>query len=191
MTAVALRESSPLPASDAERAARLTGMFDAHYDAVWRTLRRLGVTDADDAAQRVFVIAARKLDAIEVGREAAYLFGVAAKIASEIRRRTPERHEVHDERVLAALADDASGPEEALLAHEAREALDVTLDGMPDDLRLVLVLVELEGLSLPELADTLGVPLGTATSRLRRAREAFTKSARRTRSRLAPGGTGQ
>lgn len=188
MTALALPEATSTASSDAERAARLTALFDAHYDAVWRTLRRLGVTDADDAAQRVFVIAARKLDVIEAEREAAFLFGVAAKVASEIRRRTPERREVHNDQLLGMLPDDAHGPEEALLEHEAREALDATLDGMPDDLRLVLVLVELEGLSLPELAHTLNVPLGTATSRLRRAREAFTKSARRTRARLAPGG---
>lgn len=187
MTALAVMPT-PAATNDKERSARLGAMFDQHYDVVWRTLRRLGVTDADDAAQRVFVVAARKLDIIEPGREAAFLFGVAAKVASEVRRRTPERREVRDERLLAMLPDDASGPEEALLAHEALEALDATLDGMPEDLRIVLVLVEIEGRSLPELATMLDVPLGTATSRLRRAREAFTMSARRTRARLSPGG---
>ena len=47
------------------------------------------------------------------------------------------------------------------------------LDGLTDDLRVSFVLYELEGLSSPEIATLLGIPLGTVASRLRRAREAF------------------
>ena len=84
----------------------------------------------------------------------------------------------------AKIADDAPGPEEVLLESEARDALDATLADMTDDLRVVLVLVEIEGLSVADLAASLDVPAGTAASRLRRAREAFTASARRVRARL-------
>lgn len=183
-------EPSPHAGEDAEHAehvaARIATMFDAHYDAMWRTLRRLGLSDAnaDDAAQRVFVIASRRIATITAGEEGRYLYGIAMKVASEMRRRDPARREVVDPRVLAAIADDASGPEELLLESEARDALDETLAGMADDLRAVLVLVEIEGLALAELAAVLEVPLGTATSRLRRAREAFSASARRVRARL-------
>ena len=177
--------------SDAERvlAQRVEAMFDAHYDAIWRTLRRLGVSDgnADDAAQSVFVVASRRIATIVVGEEGRYLYGIAVKVASEARRRDPARREVVDPRLLEEIADDARGPEELLLESEARDALDETLSAMPDDLRAVLVLVEIEGLSLAALADVLEVPLGTATSRLRRAREAFSASARRVRARLAHG----
>jgi RNA polymerase sigma-70 factor (ECF subfamily) len=179
-----------MPCEDeAARAHRFEVMFDAHYDAVWRALRRLGVPDAqvDDAAQRVFVVASRRLDEIIVGGEGRFLYGIAMRIASEVRRRDPARREIRGEETFAVLADDAPGPEESLLDHEAREALDETLDGMPDDLREVLVLVELEGVAVNEVATMLAVPIGTAHSRLRRAREAFTKSARRVRARLSGG----
>lgn len=170
-------------------AARVAAMFDAHYDAVWRTLKRLGVPAAnvDDAAQRVFLVASRRLDTIVEGDEGRYLYGVALRVASEIRRRDPARREVSDASAIDAVADEAPGPEQALLESEARDALDAALADMPDDLRAVLVLVEIEGLAVPDLAGLLEIPVGTAASRLRRAREAFSVSARRVRARLGLG----
>jgi RNA polymerase sigma-70 factor, ECF subfamily len=186
-----LRCSAESADAEAERARRVSAMFDDHYDAIWRTLRRLGIPDADvdDAAQHVFVTAARRIDTIELGHEGRYLYGIAVRVASELRRRAPSRHEVADDGALAKIADDAPGPEQVLLENEARDALDATLADMTDDLRAVLVLVEIEGLSVADLAASLEVPVGTAASRLRRAREAFTASARRVRARLEFAGT--
>lgn len=173
-------------AREVEHARRITVLFDAHYDAIWRTLRRLGIPDADsdDAAQRVFVVAARRLDELEAGHESRYLYGIAVRVASELRRRSPAHHEVTDEHMLSAIADDAPGPEQLLLESEAREALDEVLGAMPDDLRAVLVLVEIEGVAVADLATLLEVPVGTAASRVRRARAEFTACARRVRARL-------
>lgn len=190
MIAVArTRDVSSVHARPAETPDRVAAMFDAHYDAIWRTLRRLGVADAhvDDVAQQVFIVAARKVDGIVPGHEGRYLYGVAVRIASEHRRRHPSRKEIADESALASLTDDAPGPEQALMAHEARAALDATLDGMPDELREILVLVEIEGFSVPEVAGIFDIPVGTASSRLRRARESFTENARRVRARWARG----
>ncbi|HEY8075370.1 MAG TPA: sigma-70 family RNA polymerase sigma factor, partial [Labilithrix sp.] len=122
---------------EAARAARFDAIFDEHHDAAWRTLRRLGVPEAhvDDGVQRVFVIVARRMDGIEPGGESRYVYGVALRVASEMRRRDPSRREVSGDAALAALADDAPGPEESLLEHEARRALDEALGAMPDDLR--------------------------------------------------------
>ncbi len=176
-------------ATASTRESRLEAIFDAHYDAIWRTLRRLGVPEAgvDDAAQRVFLVAARRLETIAEGHEGRYLYGIAVRIASEVRRRDPARREVNDDIVLSTLPDETPGPEEQLLESEAREALDATLAGMPDDLREVFVLIEIEGLSAPEVAALFAIPQGTAASRLRRAREAFQESARRVRARLHHG----
>jgi RNA polymerase sigma-70 factor (ECF subfamily) len=184
MSAAAVAVDTPRDASD--DAERLTAMFEAHHDGVWRALRRLGIADAqvDDAVQRVFMVATQRLATIRRGEEGAFLYGVALRLASEMRRRDPVRREVATKGALAHMADDAKGPEEALLEHEARAALDATLAAMPDDLREVLVLVELQELEVAEVARILGVPVGTASSRLRRAREAFTSSARRVRARL-------
>jgi RNA polymerase sigma-70 factor, ECF subfamily len=168
-----------LPASskvEAAREARLRQIVDAHYDAVWRVLRRLGVPshEADDAAQRVFLVTARRLDEIDPERECAYVMGIAVRTASEARRTLRRRRE--DPTVDGAEWPDLSdGPEALLDRKRARAVLDAILDAMPPELRSVFVLHELEGLSLPEIAATHGLPLGTATSRLRRARELFRK----------------
>jgi RNA polymerase sigma-70 factor (ECF subfamily) len=67
-------------------------------------------------------------------------------------------------------ADQAPGPEELYDTKQRRLALDQALATLSLDQRTVFVLFELEGFSLPEIAESLGIPLGTATSRLRRAR---------------------
>src|SRR3954462_13970488 len=78
---------------------RLSEMFHHHYDFVWRSVRRLGVTpDAvDDAAQEVFVVASRKLGSIEVGKEKAFLFGTAIRVASDTRRAVQRRRQAPSE----------------------------------------------------------------------------------------------
>jgi RNA polymerase sigma-70 factor (ECF subfamily) len=169
-----------LPASSKAEAlareARLRRLVDAHYDAVWRVLRRLGVPshEADDAAQRVFVVTARRLDEIDPARECAYIMGIALRTASETRRTLRRRRE-------EAAADGAEWPDladspEALLDRKrARDLLDSIVAAMPLELQTIFVLRELEGLTLPEIAAIQGLPLGTATSRLRRARELFRK----------------
>jgi RNA polymerase sigma-70 factor (ECF subfamily) len=168
------------------RNARAHAMFEANYDVVWRTLRRLGVpdADADDAAQKVFLVGAARLDDIVRGHEGRYLYGVALRVASEVRRRSPSRRETHDEPWLLALPDGSPSAEDALLAHEARSAIDEVLAEMPDEQREVFVLIEIEELTLPVVAELTAVPLGTATSRLRRARESFEEGVRRLRARL-------
>ncbi len=71
-----------------ERSRRFRALVDRHFEFVWRSVRRLGVPpgDADDAAQEVFVVAARKLDALEPERERSFLFGTAVRVASTRRR---------------------------------------------------------------------------------------------------------
>lgn len=64
-------------------------------------------------------------------------------------------------------------PEQLLESKQRRAVLDAALEALPMDQRTVFVLFELEGFSLPEIAESLQIPLGTATSRLRRARHRF------------------
>jgi RNA polymerase sigma-70 factor, ECF subfamily len=154
--------------------ARLERLVDEHYDAIWRSLHRLGVSDGmvDDAAQQVFVVAARKLGAIEPRGEKAYLMGIAVRVASDARRTTARRREVSDDDTVEREAPDPS-PEELVDQKRARQLLDRVLEAMPMDLRAAFTMFEIEGMSVPEVASALGVPGGTAASRLRRAREQF------------------
>jgi RNA polymerase sigma-70 factor (ECF subfamily) len=155
--------------------SRVTAMVHAHFDFVWRSLRRLGVPAeaVDDAAQEVFWIASRKVDRIEAGRERAYLFGVALRFASDVRRAKARRREHSATPLLEGVIDLDADVEILVDQKHARELLDVVLDTLPLDLRTVLMLSEGEELTMAEIAALLDVPPGTVASRLRRARQAF------------------
>jgi RNA polymerase sigma-70 factor (ECF subfamily) len=157
---------------------RFRGLFDEHFAFVWRTLRRLGVREASlaDASQRVFLALSGRLDDVEEGDERAFLFGTARRVAADYRRLR--------ENTAAETADDIEdtrlpSAEELVDQKRARELLDRLLDTLSPDLREVLVLHEGDGLSQPEIAAVLGIPQGTAASRLRRAHEEFRAALRR------------
>jgi len=154
---------------------RFATMFHDHYDFVWRSVRRLGVpADAvDDAAQEVFVVASRKLDAIEPGREKAFLFGTAVRVAADSRRAVLRRRQSSstDQPEPADTVTPALG--DLVDQKRARELLDDLVGQLPEDLRPVFVLFELEGMTMAHIASCLELPPGTVASRLRRARELF------------------
>jgi RNA polymerase sigma-70 factor (ECF subfamily) len=163
-------------ASDLERAARESFQF------IWRCLRRFGVRpdDAvDDAAQRVFEIAAMKREVIQPGHERAFFFRTALHVAQETRRRVRRQREVISQEMVEAQVDASTNPEESLERQRWREVLDALLDDLPLELRAVFVLYELEGLTMAEIARLLELPAGTVASRLRRAREEFHAQAQR------------
>ncbi len=175
------RESDDAAGEAVTRERQVRALVDAHYEFVWRALRRLGVRDADveDSVQRVFLVATRKLDAIRAGSERSFLFQTALRVAADDRRRDRRRREVP-----ASDDDDADPaidcePEELVDMRRAREALDEILDGMDLDLRAVFTLFELDELTLTEIAELLSIPRGTAASRLRRAKAFFRQKASR------------
>jgi len=184
----------PAPGEDERLTAdpsRLRSLVDAHFDFIWRSLRRLGLQapDADDATQRVFWIAARKLDLIEPGRERAFHFCTACHVARDVRRASHRRKEDLSDGI--DVEDGQASAEELVDRGKAREALDRALDSMPIDVRAAFVLFELEEMSVPAIAFLLGVPVGTVASRLRRGRELFHAAALRFRARDAFHGGGQ
>ena len=169
----------------ARREARLRRMLALHFDAVWRTACRLGATPAraDDVAQEAFLIAARKLEHVDPERERQFLMGVAVRLTANVRRAIAARAEVSSERGAHEQIDPTPGPDELLERKRFREVLDAILCSMPDEQRDVFVLCEIEGLSGPEAALALDMPLGTVASRLHRARVRFHALATRYRSR--------
>lgn len=154
---------------------RLTRLFHEHFDLVWRTVRRLGVPPEalDDAAQEVFVVASRRLDAIAPGKERAFLYGTAVRVASCARRSVQRRRRAPQTDDELELPDGGPAPDELVEQKRARELLDAIVADLPDDTRPVFVLHELEGLTMEEIAACLELPPGTVASRLRRARELF------------------
>jgi RNA polymerase sigma-70 factor (ECF subfamily) len=166
--------------------ARFRELVDRHYEFVWRSVRRLGVrrSDVDDAAQEVFLVAARRLADFGADRERAFLFGTAARVASTRRRNERRRPEELDAESDARPAGELD-PEELAELARARPLLQEILDGMTDELRAVFILSELEELPVREIAEVLGVPQGTVSSRLRAAREKFHAGIKRLQARAA------
>jgi RNA polymerase sigma-70 factor (ECF subfamily) len=153
---------------------RAEALVRANFSFVWRTLRRFGVmeAEADDAAQRVFVVVTQKLDQIEPGRQRAFLFGTAVRIADKVRRANARRP-VNDGIEPDAQCALAPSAEELVDQRRARQLLDSILDRLSEDLRVVFVLYEVEQMTMAEIADLLALPPGTVASRLRRARQLF------------------
>jgi RNA polymerase sigma-70 factor (ECF subfamily) len=156
---------------------RVAELVQRHHDFVWRSLRRLGVHvgDVDDAAQHVFLIAARKLDAIRSGCEASYLYQTALRIASDYRKSKKRHSEVDYVEAFENPNPSDTNPsiDEMMDMRRARAKLDAVLDAMPTDLRAVFVLHDIEQVTMAEIAELLDVPSGTVASRLRRARKLF------------------
>ncbi len=169
--------------------ARFRALRHEHFELVWRSLRRLGVpaADVDDAAQRVFLLAARKLANITAGSERSYLFGIALRVASHARRAIKRRGEIGDD-ALAAHEDPVPAADELLDQRRARDLLDEVLASLPLDVRAVFILFELEQMTLAEIAALIGAPQGTAASRLRRGRELFQAEVARLKARTPRNG---
>jgi RNA polymerase sigma-70 factor (ECF subfamily) len=177
----------PMPETDSERHERLARASADAFQFIWRLLRRLGVYPdpaVDDAVQRVFEIAARKAAQVTQGAERAFFYKTAVLVAAEERRRQKRALARHAESEELELSSGELDPEAALEMRRNRERLDEVLDALPEKMRHVFVLYELEGLSTVEIAVLLEVPEGTVASRLRRGRERFSAAAKRMRARL-------
>ncbi|MFZ5893952.1 MAG: RNA polymerase sigma factor [Myxococcota bacterium] len=164
----------------AETSEHFRELVTQHFDFTWRSLRRLGVpeADVDDAAQEAFVVLARRLADVEPTRERAFLFATCVRIAS-VRKRSQRRRREHNEFEFEEIPHPAPSPEDLSGLSRARRLLQNILDHMSEDLRSVFILAELEELTAPEISALLDIPIGTVGSRLRAARDRFKTSVER------------
>jgi RNA polymerase sigma-70 factor, ECF subfamily len=165
------------PTASPERARTLVV---EHFDFIWRLLCRLGVplSDAEDAAQQVVIVACQRLQAIPVGGERTFLYGTALRTAATLRRNARRRSRWVQTGPADAPAPGLQ-PDEDLERRQALRFLDEVLERLPDELREVFVLCQIEELTAPQVASIAGVPVGTVASRLRRARREFTQQVKR------------
>jgi RNA polymerase sigma-70 factor, ECF subfamily len=160
--------------------AEITLVFDdvyrAHFAFVWRSARRLGVREAslDDVVQEVFVIVHRRLADFE-GRSSirTWLFGITLRVARDHRRSTARRSPLGDAIDPDTLRATSSSPAESMEKAEAVRLLHTLLDELDDERREIFVMAELEQMTMPDIATTLGVNVNTAYARLRAARQMF------------------
>lgn len=158
-------------------------VYREHFRFVWRSLRRMGVAEAnlDDVAQEVFLIVYRKLPTFEARSSLrTWLFGIAFRVASDHRRRPEQKL-----RVAASsepgeeLPDLGPGPLESLEQRDRARLLESLLATLDEKKRAILILADLEGFSAPEISESLGIKLNTVYSRLRLAREDFSAAVAR------------
>lgn len=171
---------TPAPGPAVVGAPAFADVYTGHVAFVWRSLRRLGVreADCDDAAQEVFLVVHRKLAAfLGPSPIRTWLFAICLRVASDHRRRAAARRELVGERVPDQAM--AAPQPEALARAQARALLDGILDRLDDDKRAVFVLYEIEQLCMNEVAATVGCPLQTAYSRLHAARKQVDEGVRR------------
>lgn len=168
--------SSPPPAL---ASLDFRAVFDAHVSYVAATLSRLGADDRDrdDLVSEVFVRVHRSLASYDPARPMKpWLFAFAARVASEHRRLARHRREVFAE---VDVASPDLAPDQALEQRQSRALLDRALAELDDDKREVFVLHDLDDTPIPEVARALGIPEGTAYTRLRAARAELTATVRR------------
>mgnify|MGYP002631485957 CR=1 FL=1 len=159
--------------NDAQR-EQLRVMYNAHLRDVWHTLRRLGVPqrDLEDACHETFMVAFRRLPDFDPARPAKpWLCGIAWRVAAAWRRRAGARL-VHVG-IDRDPADPAPDVTEALERHGQLAVVNAALAALPEAQRDVFVLHELDGLSMPEIAEAIETPINTLYSRLRLARARF------------------
>jgi len=172
---------SPLPALCRTLGddATVRAAVDAHYDPVWRFLRRMGVPEGhvEDAAQQVFLVLARRGAGVAPESVRSFLFGTALRVASDVRRKRERLAETAEVDALRHHRHPDPDAEDQLSQRQLRHHLDRLLDELAPELRAVFVLAELEEATMAEIARLLSIPAGTVASRLRRAREVFAERA--------------
>ncbi|HKO49610.1 MAG TPA: RNA polymerase sigma factor [Polyangiaceae bacterium] len=153
-------------AVDGDPSARLGSLIRKQFGFVWRLSRRIGLfeSEVDSAVREVFEAAAQRIGDIRSGNERAFLFSTTLHVAARVRRNRGEQTaSVERARTLGDLDE----------AGRARQTLGTLLERMPLELRVVFVLREIEQFSSIEIAEIIGIPLSTVTSRLTEAQADF------------------
>ena len=152
--------------------------FDEELDYLFETLRRMGAgpREVEDLAQEVFVVLHRHWPTLDTTRPLRpYLFGVAFRIVCAHRRRRAR------EIPYAALdaEDGAVSPEGSLQSKESVALLFAALERVPLPRRAVLVMHDLDGVPVAEVAQRLSISRFGTYARLRKARKELAAAVRR------------
>ncbi len=152
-------------------------VYAQHAAFVFRVLKGMGIAERslEDAVQDVFVVVHRRLPEFD-GRHKVrtWLFEITFRVACEYRRKQQRarNQEVFTEAFPAVTATPADQLEE----RELLNAVAATLDKLDDQKRAVLMLADIEELSVPEIAELTQTPVNTVYTRLRRARADFQRA---------------
>jgi RNA polymerase sigma-70 factor, ECF subfamily len=161
------------------KAAALTfeTVYEQHFDFVWSMTRRFGVPPEtmDDVVQEVFMVVHKKLHTLESPEALrSWLYGIVRRRASGHHRQSWTQKTTGGVGVEDMPdVDGMQSPADLAEQSDSVRTLWALLDSIDPPKREVFIMAELQELTCPEIAKALNIPLNTAYSRLRHAREAF------------------
>lgn len=151
---------------------------DLAFNVAYRML-----SDADaasDATQNAFISAYRHLASYRGGSFKSWVMRIVTNTCYDELRRQKRRpttplepvNEENDDEIESPewMKDDSPSPESMLESNELDQAIQSCLKGMKEDFRLVVIMIDIQGMDYQEVSDNTGFPLGTIKSRLARAR---------------------
>ena len=145
---------------------------DAIFAVVLRTVRNRAT--AEDITQDTFISAFRKISSYRGGIFRAWLFRIAKNASLDYLRKVARRGESSIEEDIVYFSeiveDDSQDPLADALNSELARLIDHCLDGLSEDHRFAMVMIDIEGYQYDEAAESIGVSIGTVKSRLNRAR---------------------
>jgi RNA polymerase sigma-70 factor (ECF subfamily) len=177
---------TPAPAIAPEHELRraFEATFEAEFDYVWVSLRRLGIPerDVEDVTHDTFMTVYKHFRSYDPARPIRpWLFAFACRVASDYRRlgRNAREQLTADGDAPEDLSQMAHNIESDVARREEAKLVEQAIAYIHEERRPVFILAELEEQPVPVIAEALGIPLNTAYSRLRLAREDFRNAARR------------
>jgi RNA polymerase sigma-70 factor (ECF subfamily) len=181
----------PVPTEGPTATPSFRSVYENYFDFAWSCARRLGVpADAiDDVVQEIFIVVHGRLSTLE--RPASlrsWIYSVVRRTVSTYHR---GRHVRSARETPSDVVEDSASPMQpspldlAVLSDELKLLWRLLLE-LDAPKREVLILAEIEEMTAPEIAEAVGIPLNTAYSRLRIARQEFNELVARSRAREKP-----
>jgi RNA polymerase sigma-70 factor, ECF subfamily len=156
---------------------RFESIYKQYFDFVWASVRRLGVNPpaTDDVVQEVFVVIHSRLHTVEQPQSLrSWIYGVVRRTVSSHHRAQRVRDASGSALAAESTLNRAPPTPFDLLEQNAQlKLLWTLLEELDEPKREVFSMAELDELTVPEIAEILVIPLNTAYSRLRAARQAF------------------
>ena len=178
----ALSESDLRSGSSKVPELTVADVYSMHGDFLWKSLHRMGVPEADlpDAMQELLLVVHHRMSTYD-GRSklTTWLFGIGLRVAATTRRKLRRRRETALDETMELETtelrelDGAEAVERGVFERDAQRRLNEALETLRPEQRALFVLYEVEQRPCSEIAELLGVPVGTVHSRLHAVRELF------------------
>jgi RNA polymerase sigma-70 factor, ECF subfamily len=170
-------QHEPRPSAPPGPVSPFESIYRQYFDFVWAAVRRLGVSPpaTDDVVQEVFIVIHSRLHTLEQPQALrSWIYGVVRRTVSGYHRSRRAREA--SGAAFVADPDMPPGPPTPFDLTEQNDRVKLLwslLHELDEPKREVFAMAELDELTAPEIAAILGIPLNTAYSRLRAARQAF------------------